>query len=96
MSIRRAIAPPPNNAAISKYMCVAFGISLIAMGFACESPGNILIGLREYILCEDILLTDYFVIGSIGAAFVNAGLVTLISIELTLWIKRPTPAAPLR
>ena len=94
MSIRRAIAPPPNNAAISKYMCVAFGISLIAMGFACESPGNILIGLREYILCEDILLTDYFVIGSIGAAFVNAGLVTLISIALTL--KPPTPAAPLR
>ena len=89
MSIRRAIAPPPNNAAISKYMCVAFGISLIAMGFACESPGNILIGLREYILCEDILLTDYFVIGSIGAAFVNAGLVTLISIALTLWIKTP-------
>ena len=68
MSTRRAIAPPPNNAAISKYMCVAFGISLIAMGFACESPRNILIGLREYILCEDILLTDYFVIGSIGAA----------------------------
>ena len=89
MSTRRAIAPPPNNAAISKYMCVAFGISLIAMGFACESPRNILIGLREYILCEDILLTDYFVIGSIGAAFVNAGLVTLISIALTLWIKTP-------
>ena len=32
---------------------------------------------------------NYFVIGSIGAAFVNAGLVTLISIALTLWIKTP-------
>ncbi len=89
MTTRRAIAPPPNNATIAKYMCVAFGVSLILMGFVCETPQNILIGLRDYILCEDILLTDYFVIGSVGAAFVNAGLVTLISIGLTLWIKTP-------
>lgn len=79
----------PNNAQIAKRMCFILALSLIVAGFALESPKNILDGLIAYILCSDILITDYFVIGSIGAALVNAGLVTLISIGLTLLIKTP-------
>lgn len=79
----------PNNAQIAKRMCFILALSLIVAGFALETPKNILDGLIAYILCSDILITDYFVIGSIGAALVNAGIVTLISIGLTLLIKTP-------
>lgn len=78
-----------NNARIAKRMCITLAVSLLIVGFSLESPKTILEGLKSYILCSDILITDYFVIGSIGAALVNAGIVTLISIGLTLWTKAP-------
>ena len=89
MPTKQVIPPLPNSALIAKRMCFVLALSLIMTGFIIETPKNILDGLIAYILCADILITDYFVIGSIGAAFVNAGLVTLISIGLTLLIKTP-------
>lgn len=38
------------------------------------------IGILNIIREPDFLITDYFVIGGIGAAFINAGLLTIISI----------------
>lgn len=72
-----------------KLLCIALAASLLVAGFIFDSPSNILKGLIEYIKCPDILLTDYFVIGSIGAALVNAGLVMIVSIVLTFIIKTP-------
>ncbi|MFV0496845.1 MAG: DUF1576 domain-containing protein [Candidatus Fimivivens sp.] len=89
MKKRNEAASIPDNAKISKQMCLTLALSLIATGFCLETPKSILDGLTAYILCSDILITDYFVVGSIGAALVNAGLVTLISIGLTLLIKTP-------
>lgn len=79
----------PDNALVAKRMCFLLALSLIAAGFILETPKSILDGLIAFILCSDVLITDYFVIGSIGAALVNAGIVTLISIGLTLLIKTP-------
>ncbi len=89
MTTLRDAVSIPNNAQIAKRMCFSLAFSLIVVGFTLETPKNILDGLIAYILCSDILITDYFVIGSIGAALVNAGIVTLISIGLTLLIKTP-------
>lgn len=45
-----------------------------------DSPLNIVRGIVEIILDPDFLITDYIGIGGMGAAFVNSGLVTLLSI----------------
>lgn len=70
-------------------------LSLIVAGFALDTPLGILKGLLIYIVSPDVLVTDYFVIGSIGAALVNAGLVTLISIAFTRIVKTPYNGATL-
>lgn len=79
----------PDNAAVSFRLCLFSALALVAVGFLFNSPAEILRGLYSYVLCSDILVTDYFVIGSTGAAFVNAGLVMLVSIGLTILIKTP-------
>ena len=71
-----------SNSDIARLMCLLLGIGLILAGFILEPPAVIWQGLISYVTCPDILITDYFVVGSIGAAFVNAGLVTFMSIGL--------------
>lgn len=70
-------------------MCICFACSLILTGFLWETPAGILRGLLTYIGSRAVLLSDYFALGTPGAAFVNAGLVTFLSIGLTLLIKTP-------
>ena len=45
-----------------------------------DSPKDILNGLYHIVTMQDLLITDYISIGGIGAAFVNAGIVTIISV----------------
>lgn len=78
-----------NNSLIARRLCIGLALSLSAAGFIIDTPQNILSGIIAFITCPDTLITDYFVIGSIGAALVNAGIVTFISIALTLVIKTP-------
>jgi hypothetical protein len=47
-----------------------------------SSPGKILNGLIEIITTRDALITDYIGVGGIGAAFVNAGLLTCLACAL--------------
>jgi len=51
----------------------------IAFGFLVENPRDILQGLIEICTSRDTLITDYIGIGGMGAAFVNAGLLTLLA-----------------
>ena len=74
---------------VAKVLVTVFALSLIAAGFLCETPQNIASGLWKIVNSPSILITDYFAVASMGAAFVNAGLVTLISIALSLFIKTP-------
>jgi len=77
------------NAQTAKNLCILLAVSLTVSGFILDTPQNIINGLISYIKCPDILITDYFVVGSIGAALVNSGLVTAISILFTVIIKTP-------
>ncbi len=57
-------------------------IYFIVAGFIIQPFPELIEGIWAIIVEPDLLITDYFVIGGIGAAFVNAGVLTLIS----LWI----------
>lgn len=58
----------------------------IIFGFIIDGPTNVFNGLKEIIFSPDILITDYIAVGGIGAAFVNSGLVTLLSISILIKI----------
>ena len=59
---------------------MAFSIGLILLGLFLQPPAEILKGLYKIITMQDLLITDYVFIAGPGAALVNAGLVTIVSI----------------
>ncbi|WP_066457882.1 MULTISPECIES: DUF1576 domain-containing protein [Anaerotruncus] len=61
---------------------VIFSLLLISFGFVCDTPRNIFDGVIAIVRTQAGLITDSIVVGGLGAAFVNSGLVTLISIVL--------------
>jgi hypothetical protein len=61
---------------------LVFSIGLMLLGMLLEAPLDILKGLWHIVTMQDLLITDYVSIGGPGAALVNAGLVTIISICL--------------
>ena len=56
----------------------AFGVVLLLYGLI--HPWGLPQGLQTLLMHEDVLITDYMQLSGIGAAFVNAGLVTLITV----------------
>lgn len=66
---------------------IIFSISLLVAGVIASPIVEILQGLKIIIASESTLITDYFAIAGPGAALVNAGLVSLISIAL-LYLSR--------
>lgn len=65
---------------ISYRFLYLFGIGLILLGFAFDSPERIFTGMIEILHSPSNLLTDYFALAGVGATFFNSGLITLISI----------------
>ena len=59
---------------------ILFSLGLMLLGVLLDDPANILPGLYRIITMQDLLITDYVYIAGPGAALVNAGLVTIISI----------------
>ena len=57
-------------------------VYFIAVGLVLQPVDEILLGIIHIFEEPDFLITDYFVIGGFGAAFLNAGVVTLISIGI--------------
>jgi hypothetical protein len=55
----------------------AYAAAFVAFGFLVDGPAAVAGGLVAILTTRDALLTDYFGIGGIGAACVNAGLLTL-------------------
>ena len=72
-----------------------FGALLVLFGLCQDTPAGILRGMGVILTTEDVLLTDYIAIAGMGAAFVNAGLVTLISVLLIKLVKDPVNGATL-
>lgn len=61
---------------------IAFSVVLMLVGIALGDPKEILPGLWKIVTMQDLLITDYIDIAGPAAAFVNAGLVTIVSICL--------------
>lgn len=57
-------------------------VYFIVTGLFMQPLDEILQGIVQIIREPDFLITDYFVIGGVGAAFVNAGVLTLICIGI--------------
>ena len=57
----------------------AFAAAFVIFGFFVDTPAGIASGLSAILISRDVLLTDYFGVGGIGAGCVSAGLVTLAS-----------------
>ena len=58
----------------------AYAALLALAGLLLDTPEHILAGLRDIVLTEDALITDYVMVAGAGAALVNSALVTAISL----------------
>ena len=67
-----------------------FGLALVLFGLFQDPVSEIVAGLHTIVTEEDVLITDYIAVAGVGAAFVNAGLVTLVS-TVVLWIWDESP-----
>ena len=66
---------------------IVFSIFLMLIGICIGDASEILPGLWKIVTMQDLLITDYIDIAGPAAAFVNAGLVTIISICL-IWLAK--------
>ncbi len=57
----------------------AYALLFVVAGFFFDSPARIAQGLVEIVRSRDTLVTDYMGVGGVGAALVNAGLLTLLA-----------------
>lgn len=75
-------APPPRTlTSTSRLGLVAvLALAFMIFGLAVSGPEDTLRGLEAILFARDTLITDYVELGGVGAAFVNAGLLTLIAI----------------
>ena len=55
-----------------------FPLYFIVIGLVVQPFPDILKGLIRIVIEPDLLITDYFAVGGIGAAMINAGIITCI------------------
>ena len=70
-------------------LLVVFGVILTCYGFFWDTPAGVLRGTLKIMISKSALITDSMTVGGVGAAFTNAGLVTLFSMGLIKWFKAP-------
>lgn len=58
----------------------------IVVGFFLQPVDEIWRGIVSIVREPDFLITDYFVIGGVGASFINAGVLTLMSIGIVYFL----------
>ncbi len=64
-----------------------YSLLFVAFGFVIDTPKEIIQGLYRIIIEPDCLITDYVEIGGIGAAFINAGIIMLLTIAILYLLK---------
>ena len=62
------------------FLLALIPIYFISVGLIIQPFDSIVTGIYEIIRGPDFLITDYIAVGGMGAAFVNAGMMALISI----------------
>ena len=70
-----------------------FPLVFVLFGFLVDPPETIFRGLIAILTSRDTLLTDYIGLGGMGAAFVNAGLLTLMAIAVYYFSEAPIGGA---
>ena len=86
-------APPASKTLLPS--CALFGAAMVLFGVFLSTPEEILRGMYVLLTTEDVLITDYIAIAGMGAAFVNAGLVTLASVVILKAVNDPVNGATL-
>ncbi len=66
---------------------LGISVAFLIWGFLVETPAEIAHGLTSIMLEPSTLITDYIVIGGLGSAFVNAGILGLILTLMTMVIR---------
>lgn len=74
---------------VLKYLVNFTIVLLLGAAFLCDSPVGVFRGMKEIMLSRNALITDFFVIGGMGAAFFNAALVLAVCEVLVLAEKIP-------
>ena len=79
----------PNSAAFPKlsddgllFVVAALAAAFVLFGLIVSGPAGVVSGLPKILLARDTLITDYIEIGGIGAACVNAGLLTFVTVAI--------------
>ncbi len=76
-------SPPLTLADPQRLGCVAvLALAFVVFGLAVSGPAETLNGLAAILFARDTLITDYVELGGIGAAFVNAGALTLVAVAV--------------
>lgn len=70
-----------------------FPLVFVLFGFIVDPPETIVRGLIAILTSRDTLITDYIGLGGMGAAFVNAGLLTLMAIAVYYFSEAPIGGA---
>lgn len=60
-----------------------FAIAILLSAGIFNTPGEIMQGMGRIVVAPSILVSDYMVIGNIGASFFNAGILMLLSIIIS-------------
>ena len=76
-SLESRIYPLSNSTILS--IVAFYAAAFVAFGFIISPPNEIFGGLIKIFTVPDTLITDYIGVGGMGAAFVNAGMLTLIA-----------------
>ena len=73
---------------VIKYLfLILFSLIFVVFGFLSDTPQNILEGFIQIITGPDVLISDYFAIGGIGASFFNSGMLMLVSTIILYCLK---------
>jgi len=65
-------------------LMLAVNLAFIAMAFILDEPTTIYNGFIRIISSRSILVTDYFAVGGVGAAFINVAIVGLSSLSMLI------------
>lgn len=74
---------------VLRYFIHFLVIALAAAAFICDSPKAVFEGIKRIFLSESVLITDYFVVGGVGASLLNAAIVLAVCDVIVLVEKIP-------
>lgn len=84
--LQDTISPTLNRQRIT-WIVAVFGSAMILIAFLVNTPSEVFSGQLAIITSPSILITDYIAYANLGAAFLNAGLVTLMGLGLAWMIR---------